>query len=174
MSKRELGGCTLLVALLVFVDFALKSLVLAYIPKAVGSYPYGGVGVFQHFFGIECSVIHVTNTGAAWSFFSEYPGRLLIVRFAMVFLLACYLFFGNHRFATAVPLSLILAGAVGNIIDNILYGHVIDMFSFVFWGYHYPVFNLADAFITMGVGWLLCHSFVHKKKRLVDGEDCAS
>jgi signal peptidase II len=50
---------------------------------------------------------------------------------------------------------MILAGAVGNVFDCIVYGHVIDMFCFIFWGYIYPVFNIADAAIFCGILMLL-------------------
>ncbi|MEK7340156.1 MAG: signal peptidase II, partial [Verrucomicrobiota bacterium] len=54
-----------------------------------------------------------------------------------------------------VCLVMVLAGAVGNVFDCIIYGHVIDMFCFIFWGYIYPVFNIADAAIFCGILMML-------------------
>ena len=74
-----------------------------------------------------------------------------------------YLFFGKVK-ERRIPLALILTGAVGNLFDFFLYGHVIDMFHLNFWGYSYPVFNFSDLLITSGIAWLLlCKKKVEKK-----------
>jgi len=53
------------------------------------------------------------------------------------------------------PFALILTGAVGNVLDYFVYGHVIDMLHFVLWTYDFPVFNIADSLITLGVAGLM-------------------
>ncbi len=50
-----------------------------------------------------------------------------------------------------IALSFILGGAIGNLIDRLLYGEVIDFLDFYWSGYHWPAFNAADSFITLGV-----------------------
>ena len=50
-------------------------------------------------------------------------------------------------------MTLILAGAISNVIDTFVYGHVVDMIHFTFWGYDYAVFNLADSAVCLGVFW---------------------
>jgi signal peptidase II len=70
--------------------------------------------------------------------------RLLLIA---VLLLYYYRAERAYRYA----LALIIAGALGNVLDIFFYGHVVDMFHFVLWGYQYPVFNVADSSIFCGV-----------------------
>lgn len=114
-------------------------------------YPYNGIGLFENFFGIEGSIVHATNRGAAWGIFSEFQNYLLLFRLGFIGGLFAYLLFFNHNRSLVIPLTMILVGATGNIVDYFLYGHVVDMFHFVFWGYDYPVFNLADSIIFLGI-----------------------
>lgn len=121
-------------------------------------YPYNGIGVFKNFLGIEFSIVHATNKGAAWGMLANYQNWLLIFRIVMVGLIINYLLFFNKNKKIVIPLSLVAVGALGNIIDYYLYGHVIDMFHFVFWGYEYPVFNVADSAIFVGIFWIFLSS----------------
>jgi signal peptidase II len=117
-------------------------------------YPYGGIGLFKNFLGIEASISYATNKGAAWGLFAHYQDWLILLRVGLVIALSVY-FFLNRQRAWNIPLALILAGALGNILDYFLYGHVIDMFHFVLWGYDFPVFNIADSSIFIGICWLI-------------------
>ncbi len=155
------------------LDFVSKLWVNQFIPvmkNAFAWYPYGGIGVFKNFMGIEFSIVYHTNKGAAWGFFADYQEQLLWLRIGLIAALCIYLFLLNHHKQWEIPLILVLAGATGNVIDFFLYGHVVDMFHFVFWGYDYPVFNVADASICMGIAWLfISTSFAstasHPKKK---------
>lgn len=118
-------------------------------------YPYNGIGIFKNLLGTDFSIVHATNRGAAWSLFSDYQVWLLILRVFLVIGLGIYLFFYNTKKERIVPLSLIFAGALGNIFDYFIYGHVIDMFLFTFYGWDYPIFNVADSAITIGIVWLI-------------------
>lgn len=118
-------------------------------------YPYGGIGVFRDFMGIQFSIVHVTNKGAAWSAFSDYQAVLVGLRVVLIAAMVVFIAFFNKNKAIILPFTLILAGAVGNIIDYYVYGHVVDMLYFNFWGYSYPVFNIADSAVTIGVFWIL-------------------
>lgn len=130
------------------------------------AYPYGGIGVFENFFGIEFSIIHLINRGAAWGFFSDFQVPLLILRVILIAGLLYFLLFRNKQRSWAIPLTLVAVGALGNVLDYFIYGHVIDMFHFVLWGYDYPAFNVADAAITIGVFWLICLSFFCPKEHV--------
>lgn len=148
------------------VDILTKSLVQSQIPKMnfhYTRYPYGGIGIFHDFFGIEFSIVHETNTGAAWGVFSGFPIYLLALRFLLVSGMLIYLFFFNKKPQWEFPFALIIAGALGNMIDYFVYGHVIDMFRFIFWGYEYAIFNVADAAIFVGILWLFTLSLLEKK-----------
>lgn len=125
-------------------------------------YPYGGIPVFKNFIGIEFSIVHATNKGAAWGVFANYQEYLLIVRMVLVTGLIGYLAFVNKNKGIVIPLIMVVAGAIGNISDFFFYGHVVDMFHFVLWGYDYPVFNVADISITMGILYLCVSSYCCK------------
>jgi len=68
--------------------------------------------------------------------------------------LCLYVMLFNKNKALVVPFVFVISGAIGNILDYFIYGHVVDMMHFVFWGYDYPVFNIADSFICIGVALL--------------------
>ncbi len=122
---------------LLLLDIASKSLAAHFMPA---------MPVFD-FSGVQFSIDYATNTGMAWSLLSGYPGLLFLVRIVVIGVIAGYLFFKR---AWTVPLGLIVTGAIGNAIDYCLYGHVIDFIHFTFWGYSYPIFNIADSCITIG------------------------
>lgn len=146
-----------------FLDQLTKALVNAYLPLIEFqqyAYPYGGIGVFRNFLGIEFSINHMKNLGAAWGAFSQYQQGLIILRIGLIGGLLTYLLAFNRDMSWRLPLLLIIAGALGNVADYFIYGHVVDMFHFIFWGYDFPVFNLADAAISMGVFSLLMLSFM--------------
>jgi len=150
-------------ALLVFLlDVASKGWVHHHLPLMGGydqPYPYGGIPVFENWGGIEFSISHATNKGAAWGIGAAYQNYLLIGRLLLVAFLFFYYFRPQTPNWQKIPLLLITAGAIGNIVDWWLYGHVVDMLHFVFWGYDYPVFNIADSAIFIGVFWLLLGSW---------------
>ena len=141
------------------LDIASKMAAIAFIPSMGPgnyAYPYGGIGLIPDFFGVTFSLNYIVNTGAAWGMFPGHSGLLFGLRTAIILGLVSYLlFFHKGSAAPKFPLWLIVTGAVGNAIDYALYGHVIDFFHFVFWGYSFPIFNLADSFITLGVLGLL-------------------
>ena len=107
-------------------------------------------------FGINFSIGHVHNLGAAWGVLQNYHDVLFVFRCIFVIVFSTYIFFFNKKQSYNVPFCLIITGAVGNILDFIIYGFVVDMFHFNFWGYDYPLFNVADSSIFVGVVWLIC------------------
>jgi signal peptidase II len=151
----------ILVTLVLALDICSKYLVHKYIEPMNGHalwYPYNGIGIFKNFLGIEFSITHATNRGAAWGMLANYQSWLLIFRIIMVGVILNYLLFFNKNKKILIPLSLVAAGALGNILDYYLYGHVIDMFHFVFWGFSCPVFNIADSAIFIGIAWIFLSS----------------
>ena len=105
------------------------------------------------------NLILVYNRGAAFSFLAAAGGwqRWAFTRLGMVAaLVICYLLkrHGAQKlFCTA--LALILGGALGNVIDRLAYGHVIDFLDFHVGSWHWPAFNLADSSITIGAALLV-------------------
>lgn len=115
------------------------------------------------------NLVLVYNSGAAFSFLSDAAGwqRGLFIAIALaasawiVFLLRKY----PHQKLFALALSLVLAGAVGNVIDRILIGAVIDFLDFHALGYHWPAFNVADSSITCGAALLIWDALLPREKR---------
>lgn len=152
---------------LLLLDAAVKYWTYCSVPRMnlFHSYPYGGIGVFEDFFGISFSLNRLENKGAAWGLFANYSGLLLAIRCVVVLGLFFYALFMNQDAKKNFPFLLILSGATGNIFDFIIYGYVIDLFHFNFWGYTFPIFNLADSFISIGVTLLLLPALFEKRKK---------
>lgn len=132
------------------------------------TYPYGGVPVFKDFLGIQFSLNYVANTGAAWGLFGDYPKALVALRVILILATDCYILFccfSKKNKSWIAPLFFISLGATGNVLDYMLWGHVIDMLHFNFWGYDFPVFNLSDVSITIGVCWLFFLSLNEKDEK---------
>ncbi|MEW6676469.1 MAG: signal peptidase II [Pseudomonadota bacterium] len=115
------------------------------------------------------NLVHVHNTGAAFSLFADQPGWqrfFFIVLAGIATVVILYLLKktrGQPLFNAA--LALILGGAVGNLIDRVLYGHVIDFLDFYVGTWHWPAFNVADSGITVGAALLIWDSFRKGKQR---------
>jgi len=96
----------------------------------------------------------VHNRGAAFGILKNQVPLFIITSAIAVLLIYSELKSNRHRKAYSIALSLILAGALGNLIDRVIFGYVIDFLDFHFW----PVFNVADSAITVGaliLGWTL-------------------
>ena len=141
---------------LLVLDIAAKMGAVAWIPPLyLHSYPFGGIAIFNLGGVLTCSLNTVVNTGAACGLFSGYPGILFGLRFFIITAIVVYLLFFARNTKMAKPLWVIVTGAIGNAIDYGLYGHVVDFCHFTFWERSFPVFNLADSYITLGVVYLL-------------------
>lgn len=119
----------------------------------------GGWVVFKNFLGIDFSLQQVHNSGAAWGVLDKFPLSLVMMRIVLISSLFLYLIRYNTQKKWRIPLVLIIAGAFSNVMDFFFYGYVIDMFHFVFWGYDFPVFNVADSAICIGVALLFYYSW---------------
>lgn len=104
--------------------------------------------VISNFFNIT----YVRNTGAAWSILSGRTWLLIIVSLIIIAFIIFYILKNNPKYMVEkISYSMILGGAIGNLIDRVIYGYVVDFLDFNIFGYDYPIFNLADSFILIGV-----------------------
>jgi signal peptidase II len=135
--------------LIVLVDQFTKLLI-------VGSMQLGDSRPVTDFFNI----VRAHNSGAAFSFLADasgwqrwfFTGLGLVAAAVIVWMLKQHA--GQRLFGFA--LTCILGGAIGNVIDRVLYGHVVDFLDFHWAGMHFPAFNVADSAITVGaIGLLL-------------------
>ncbi len=101
------------------------------------------------------NIVRAHNTGAAFSFLAGEPGWqrwfFAAIAVAVSIMLVQWLrkLPNNDRFM-AIALTLVLGGAIGNLIDRMLLGYVVDFLDFYWGGYHFPAFNIADSAITVG------------------------
>jgi signal peptidase II len=136
--------------------------------------------IVNHFaFGETYTVLSVFdlvlahNTGAAFSFLNDAGGiqRWLFSVIAVVASAWIIRLLRKHgtQLLFAFALSMILGGALGNLIDRLLYGYVVDFLSFHWNAHYFPAFNLADSSITCGAFLLILDSFKEKKHGTVAG-----
>ncbi len=115
------------------------------------------------------NLTHVHNYGAAFSFLSDAGGwqRWMFAGLATLVSLVIVIWIKkldtSERF-TALGLALVLGGAIGNLVDRIYYGYVIDFLDFYLGKNHWPAFNVADIAISLGVVALIILSFFDKKR----------
>jgi signal peptidase II len=106
------------------------------------------------------SLTYIRNTGAAFGLLAELSAsfrRPFLIFFSLLaigFIVHLLRRVSEREKTVAVALILILGGAVGNLIDRVVYGEVIDFFDFYWSRFHWPAFNFADSFITVGVAAL--------------------
>jgi signal peptidase II len=137
--------------LLGLVVFGLDQLTKTWINMRLplGSYgPGAHIPIFPGFFNL----VHVGNTGAAWSMFTGASTVLALL--AVSTLLAVFLWrrqLGLRQPAVQMAFGLLCGGIVGNLTDRLLHGHVIDFIDLHFGSYVYPTFNVADSGICLGV-----------------------
>ncbi len=103
------------------------------------------------------NLTHIRNTGAAFGILAGRRGwvrssfLLFFSLVAMVFIVVLLRRLPENEKTLTIALSFILGGAIGNLLDRLLYGEVIDFLDFYWSRYHWPAFNAADSFITVGV-----------------------
>lgn len=111
----------------------------------------GSVNVIPNFFQLD----FVHNTGGAWSILNDYPIFLIIIGVVCLFALAFMKPTVRDSNLKSFSFAFLYAGIMGNLLDRIVFGYVKDFFSFNLFGYHFPVFNVADILIVIGAFLLI-------------------
>jgi len=114
------------------------------------------------------NIVYVENTGSAFGLFRSL-GNVFFVTIAVVAVITVvFLLVKDHD--NRLAFSLILGGAVGNLSDRLLYGHVVDFLDFHLGGMHWPAFNIADSALTLGIALLAFRViFPHHSAGLLKG-----
>jgi signal peptidase II len=114
------------------------------------------------------NLVLVFNRGAAFSFLADAPGwqTPVLVAFALgaAIIVTVLLLRSPERRMFCAGLALILGGAVGNVIDRLRFGHVVDFLDLHAAGWHWPAFNVADSAITIGAAILILDGFRRHEK----------
>ncbi|MCA9772565.1 MAG: signal peptidase II [Myxococcales bacterium] len=161
MKKHRLFALVALAT--IALDQGTKQWVLAALPLRESIEVIGGL----------FHLTHVTNPGAAFGFLAWVGETWRIPFFVVVSILATGMilaFYAKTRADQRLAITaeaLLLGGALGNLYDRVVYGHVVDFLDFfVDWGgriYHWPTFNIADVAITVGVALLLLDMLFQKE-----------
>ncbi len=155
MLNRWLG----LAALVIILDQISKLWIISH-------FVYGeGLRVTDFF-----NLVHARNMGAAFSFLSDAGGWQRWLFSAIAVVAAVWITWLLRKHAQeklfCFALALILGGALGNLIDRIAYGYVVDFLDFYWKSYHFPAFNVADSAITCGATLLVLESFMKKQEKI--------
>lgn len=146
-NSRVFRGIALLGAavLLLVVDIIAKRCVLRYL-KPVGSVPL--IDGFLEFSYVE-------NTGAAFGLFKNVMWLIILITVVAVAAISLLLFrYQSHTFFSYASCALLIAGGIGNLLDRILYGFVVDYIHVLFFDY---IFNFADCCVTVGAVLFVIH-----------------
>ncbi|MEA3192441.1 MAG: signal peptidase [Betaproteobacteria bacterium] len=115
------------------------------------------------------NLVLVFNKGAAFSLLADAPGwqTPVLVAFAVAaaLIVSVLLIRSPGRRMFSAGLALILGGAIGNVVDRLRFGHVVDFLDLHAAGWHWPAFNVADSAITVGAALLILDGFRHHEKR---------
>jgi signal peptidase II len=124
---------------------------------------YESIPVIPEFFHFT----YVTNDGMAFGI--NFPfGIYIFSTISIIF--TCFLFWylwtiQEHGIVIRTGIALILAGAIGNLIDRVLLGEVVDFLDFMIGNFHWYVFNIADSCVTVGMGFVLYDSLILERKQ---------
>ena len=109
--------------------------------------PNNTIVVIPEFFKLR----YALNTGAAWSILNNHIVILIIITIIILFLILLFMknFKDNKR--NNIAFALLFGGILGNLVDRIFHGYVIDFLDFKIFSYDYPIFNVADMLIVFGI-----------------------
>ncbi len=159
--KRKYWVLVITFIFVLFFDQFTKHLVLQKIPL------HHTQKVIEGFFNLT----HVRNTGGAFGILGGERGGIGSLLFITTSLIAVsiilFLFYRlkEHERIHAFSLSLILGGAIGNLVDRIRYQEVVDFLDFHLFRYHWPAFNVADSAITIGIALMVFELLIHDRRR---------
>jgi signal peptidase II len=149
---------TVITGSIAILDQVTKAAILIKLPL------YHSISVIPGFF----SLTHIHNPGGAFGFMAHQSSNVRNLLFLFIsFLAICFIFYFYKNTPKTHPwlatgFALILGGAVGNLIDRLRFGKVVDFLDFYIGSYHWPAFNVADSAISVGVCTFLIHLLFKK------------
>ncbi len=169
--KKKFLACLAIILGAVILDQVTKGFLLYLITGGVPvtgaawtlvPFPYMMMHVTDFF-----NIVFTWNPGASFSMFralgESAPMVIVVVTGFIIGFIGYHLFVRGEKYER-VPLALIIGGAIGNLIDRIRFGAVVDFLDFHIGGYHWPAFNVADICICVGVGLYLLNWILARRK----------
>jgi len=142
-----------------FIVLTIICLIIDFVSKLIVSNlmnVHDSIPVIKDFFYIS----YFRNTGGAWSILNNHTWLLTLISLIIIIFLVYYVYKNKPKNRLEkIGYSMIIAGSIGNLMDRIIYGYVIDFFDFNIFGYNYPIFNFADVFIVVGVFFLIIYNW---------------
>ncbi|HDZ62267.1 MAG TPA: signal peptidase II [Nitrospirae bacterium] len=108
-------------------------------------------------------IVNVKNTGAAFGMFSSLSNRIFIALTVIAIILILIYLSRSLKKLEIISLSFILGGAIGNLIDRVNIGKVIDFIDFFVNDWHWPAFNVADSSLTVGIILFIWTNIIHRE-----------
>lgn len=122
---------------------------------------YESIVIINNFFNITSH----RNKGAAWGILQDQMVFFYIITLIVVIGIIYYMQkHGKQSSLLAIGLSLLLGGAIGNFIDRLYRKEVVDFLDFQIFNYNYPIFNIADSALVIGVGLLIIYTILDERK----------
>ncbi len=171
MSKVLYYRLFVIAGVILVLDQITKILVQYSIPFESSYFAPDRVTIIEDFFYL----VHIGNKGAAWGIFSEYSGILTLLSFAVLLFIFCFRKqLELHRGTVQIAFGLLIGGILGNLIDRIRVGHVIDFIDihlpftlpYILPFGRWPAFNIADSAIVVGMLFYLLLSLSDTKKKI--------
>ena len=171
MSKVLYYRLFMIAGVILVLDQITKILVQYSIPFESSYFAPDRVTIIEDFFYL----VHIGNQGAAWGMFSEYSGILTLLSFAVLLFIFCFRKqLELHRGTVQIAFGLLIGGILGNLIDRIRVGHVIDFIDihlpftlpYILPYGRWPAFNIADSAIVVGMLFYLLLSLSNTKKKI--------
>jgi signal peptidase II len=171
MTKVLYYRLFIIAGVILVLDQITKILVQHSIPFESSYFDPNRITVIEDFFYL----VHIGNQGAAWGIFSEYSGILTLLSFAVLLFIFCFREqLELHRGTVQIAFGLLIGGILGNLIDRIRVGHVIDFIDihlpftlpYILPYGRWPAFNIADSAIVFGMLFYLLLSLSDTKKKI--------
>lgn len=149
--KQKLYPYFILALFLLLLDQITKTLIKLFV------YPFEIITILPFF-----NIVYVENTGSAFGMFKSLGSLFFVIVSLLAIVFVTFLLIKERD--NRVCYALVLGGAAGNLLDRLIYGYVIDFLDFYVGGFHWPVFNIADSALTVGIFLLLFKTFFSKKQ----------
>ncbi len=157
--RNRLLTAAAIALLIVVADQATKNMVLTWVPLDDG---YEVIPGFMN-------IVHARNPGAAFSMFAGLSRWFFVAVSVVAVLVICWLIFESQELSPLLfaGYSLFLGGAVGNLIDRIRFGEVIDFLDLYTGNFHWPAFNVADSALSVGTACFFIYILTSTQKKSV-------